>query len=262
MQEIDLYQVDAFTNHLFGGNPAAVCPLNEWLPDHILQSIAAENNLPETAFFITKDDGFELRWFTPNFEIDLAGHPTLATAHVIFCHLKYPKNEIHFDTRLAGQVSVLRQGDWLTLNFPSWLSTAQDIPEHGVSGLGGLRPNECYAKRDYMFVYLREEDVRNAKPDFSILSKLDKFVCITAPGNECDFVSRFFCPGDGMSEDPVTGSAHSMLIPYWAKRLGKTKMLARQISERGGELKCEYLGERVFISGQAKTYMQGKIFLP
>ncbi len=202
-----------------------------------------------------------MRWFTPKVEIDLCGHATLASAQVIFQHLGYSKDEIHFNTRFVGPLSVRREGDWLTLDFPSWLAAVADIPEAGAAGIG-LRPQECYVKRDYMFVYDREEDVRNAKPNFHLLSKLGRYLCITAPGNDCDFVSRFFCAGDGVDEDPVTGSAHSMLIPYWAKRLGKNKMLARQLSERGGELRCEYMGERVLISGQAKTYMQGKIFLP
>jgi len=263
MKQIDIYQADAFTNRLFGGNPAAVCPLKEWLPDDVLQNIAIENNLSETAFFIPEGDGFELRWFTTVGEIDLCGHATLATAHVIFNHLPYSKDEILFSTRFVGPVSVRRHKDWLTLNFPSWIATPTDAPPDGIAGMGGLRPKECYVKRDYMFVYEHEDDVANAQPDFGLLIKLDQRLCITAPGKDCDFVSRFFCPEDkAAQEDPVTGSAHSMLIPYWAKRLGKTKMSARQLSARGGELRCEFLGERVLISGQAKTYLQGKIFLP
>ncbi len=262
MKEVALYQVCAFTNHLFGGNPAAVCPLKEWLPDQILQSIAAENNLSETAFFIPQGENYELRWFTPKVEIDLCGHATLASAHVIFQHLNYQKSEINFNTRFVGPISVLNKDGWLTLNFPSWNATAVDTPEDGVVGMSGLQPQECYLKRDYMFVYASEDDVRNAIPNFSLLTKLERYLCITAPGSDCDFVSRFFCAGDGVDEDPVTGSAHSMLIPYWSKRLGKNKMVARQLSERGGELRCEYLGKRVLISGQTQTYMQGKIFLP
>lgn len=263
MKEIDIYQVDAFTSRLFGGNPAAVCPLEAWLPDGTLQAIADENNLSETAFFIPQGDGFELRWFTPRVEIDLCGHATLATAHVIFNHLPYPKDEIRFSTRFAGPLSVTRQNDWLTLDFPSWIATpVSPVPADGIAGLGGKSPSECYVKRDYMFVYEDEGDIRNAKPDFSLLGRLKRYLCITAPGKDCDFVSRFFCVGDGVEEDPVTGSAHSMLIPYWTKRLGKTRMLARQLSGRGGELRCEFLGERVHIAGQTQTYMQGKVFLP
>ena len=261
MKQIDLYQVDAFTNRIFGGNPAAVCPLDKWLPDQLLQSIAAENNLSETAFFIQQGNNYELRWFTPKVEIDLCGHATLASAHVIFQHLNYPEDKICFDTRFVGPLSVQHTDNWLTLDFPSWSASVADIPEFGVAGIG-LQPQECYIKRDYMFVYSSEEDIRNAKPNFHLLAKLGRYLCITAPGHECDFVSRFFCAGDGVDEDPVTGSAHSMLIPYWAKRLGKKKMLARQLSERGGELRCEDNGERVLISGQAQTYMHGKLFLP
>ena len=263
MQEIDMYQVDAFTNRLFGGNPAAVCVMKEWLPDNILHDIAIENNLSETAFFIPAGDGFELRWFTTVGEIDLCGHATLATAHVIFNHLNYPKDEIRFSTRFVGPVSVSRREGWLTLDFPSWIATPVDAPLDGIKGLGGMRPKECYVKRDYMFVYEHEEDVQSAKPDFGLLIKVGRRLCITAPGKDCDFVSRFFCPEDkSAQEDPVTGSAHSMMIPYWSKRLGKTRMLARQLSERGGELRCEFLGDRVHISGQAQTFMQGKIFVP
>jgi len=263
MLNIDIYQVDAFTDTLFGGNPAAVCPLKARLPDAVLQSIAGENNLSETAFFIPEGDGFELRWFTPKVEIDLCGHATLAAAYVVFNHLGYAKDEIRFSTRLAGPLSVKRRGDWLTLDFPSWVATpVSPAPEHGIEGLHGLRPKECYAKRDYMFVYDTEDEIRNACPDFTVLGRLDRYLCITAPGKDCDFVSRFFCAGDGVDEDSVTGSAHSMLIPYWARRLGKTEMLARQLSERGGELRFEYLGERVLISGQAVMYMQGKLSLP
>jgi len=262
MKEIDLYQVDAFTNQLFGGNPAAVCPLKEWLPDETMQAIAAENNLSETAFFVPQGDGFHLRWFTPGTEINLCGHATLASAHILWRHLDYPKKEISFSTRFVGPLAVRNTGDWLTLDFPTWDAPAVSVPEAGVIGLGGMVPKECYAKRDYMFIYDNEDDIRNARPDFTKLHQLDKYLCITAPGKDCDFVSRFFCAGDGVEEDPVTGSTHSMLIPYWAKKLGKTKMLARQLSARAGELRCEFLGARVLIGGQAKTYMQGKIFLP
>jgi PhzF family phenazine biosynthesis protein len=229
----------------------------------MLQSIAAENNLSETAFFVPQGDGFELRWFTPKVEINLCGHATLATAHVLFQHLNFSKPTISFSTRFVGPLSVHRDGDWLTLDFPSWQATSlMEMPEAALMGLNNLLAKECYVKRDYMFVYESEDDVRHIKPDFNMLGKLDKYVCITAPGKDCDFVSRFFCAGDGVDEDPVTGSAHSMLIPYWAEKLGKKKMLARQISERGGELRCEFLGERVLISGQAQTYLQGKIFVP
>jgi PhzF family phenazine biosynthesis protein len=264
MKEIDIYQVDAFASRLFGGNPAAVCPLPEWLPTETMQAIAEENNLSETAFFIAAGDNFVLRWFTPKVEIDLCGHATLATSHVIFNHLNYKKDEIRFDTcKGAGPLRVLRRDNWLTLDFPSWSVTPAEAPANGIAGLGGKIPKESYSgTRDLLFVYETEDDIRGIKPDFSLLGRLKRYMCITAPGKNCDFVSRFFCAGDGVEEDPVTGSAHSMLIPYWAKRLGKNQMLAQQLSKRGGELRCEYLGERVLIGGQAKTYMHGKIFLP
>jgi PhzF family phenazine biosynthesis protein len=263
MEEIDIYWVDAFTNHIFGGNPAPVCVLKKWLPDEVLQAIALEHNQSETAFFVPAGDGFELRWFTPRVEINLCGHATVAASHVIFNHLGYAKDEIHFATRFVGPVSVKKQDGWLVLDFPSWPSKPVPVPAEGIAGLSGMTPKESLlGERDYMFVYESEDDIRKIKPAFTTLGKLDRYVCITAPGKDCDFVSRFFCAGDGVDEDPVTGSAHSMLIPYWAKRLGKTKMLARQLSERGGELRCEYLGERVLIGGQAKTYMQGRVFLP
>jgi len=263
MKTIDHYQVDAFTDQLFAGNPAAICPLKEWLPDALMQSIAAENNLSETAFFVPQGDGFELRWFTPGREIDLCGHATLASAHVIFEYLNYGKPIINFTTRFVGPLAVVRDQQWLTLDFPAWPAPAVEAPRVRIEGLGGPWPQECFLKRDYMFVYGKEEDVRNAKPDFGSLRKLERRnICITAPGIDCDFVSRFFSPGDIPEEDPVTGSAHSMLIPYWAKRLGKTKLLARQLSPRGGELRCELQGERVLIAGKARTYSQGKIFLP
>ena len=260
--KIDLYQVDAFTGQVFGGNPAAVCPLTAWPSDFLLQSIAAENNLAETAFFVPQGSRFELRWFTPAAEIDLCGHATLATAHVIFRHLHYPRDEVHFQTRFAGSLSARRDGDWITLDLPSWAAKAAEIPEAAVVGLNGMRPQECYLRRDYMFVYSTEEEIRTVQPDYSQLMKLGRDLCITAPGRDCDFVSRFFNAADESGEDPVTGSAHSMLIPYWAKRLGKSALMAKQLSKRQGELKCQLLGERVLLSGQAQTYMCGQIQLP
>jgi predicted PhzF superfamily epimerase YddE/YHI9 len=263
MQSIDLYLVDAFTNKVFGGNVAAVCPLDKWLPDSVLQSITDEHNQSETAFFVPQIDGFELRWFTTSQgEINLCGHATLASAHVIFHHLKYPKDKINFNTRFVGPLSVSCNGDWMTLDFPSWMPEAvKSVPEPALKGLGGASIKEVWLKRDYLFLLDNEDAVRNVNPNYSLLAQLGHRTCITAPGNDCDFVSRFFCPGDALQEDPVTGSAHSMLIPFWAQRLNKTKMLARQLSKRGGELKCEFLGERVLMSGQAQTYMQGKIAL-
>lgn len=259
MRKIALYQVDAFTDRLFRGNPAAVCPLERWLPDRLLQDIAVENNLAETAFFIRKGRGFELRWFTPESEVDLCGHATLASAHVIFEHLRYAGPEIRFATRFVGDLVVRKDGRWLTLDFPAWpprlLKTA---PKDAVLGLGA-RPQEAYIRRDYLFVFKRESEVRAIRPDYATLRRLRRWICVTAPGDRCDFVSRFFCPEGAVPEDPVTGSAHCMLTPYWAKRLGKSRLSARQLSPRGGELRCELRGDRVMISGRAKTYLRGEI---
>ncbi len=263
MREVDFFQVDAFTKQIFGGNPAAVCHLQEWMPDKVLQAMACEHNQTETAFFVSHGDEFELRWFTTAGEIDLCGHATLASANVIFNHLKYPRDEIRFSTRFVGPIAVRRKDDWLTLDFPSWIPEPLEIvPEIALQGLGVTKIQEAYIKRDYLFVFENEEDICSLQPDFQILSHLNRRICVTSPGKNCDFVSRFFPARKGATEDPVTGSAHSMLIPFWAKRFNKTKMYARQLSERGGELLCEILGERVLISGQACTYMQGKIFIP
>jgi len=263
MKHIPFYLVDAFTNRIFGGNPAAVCPLDEWLSDEMLLSMAIEHNQSETAFFVPISNGFEIRWFTSLGEINLCGHATLASAHVIFNHLDYPSNEIHLTTRFVGDLKVKKDGDWLTLDFPAWPpQKLEAIPEAAIAGLGGVQPQQLYLKRDYMFVFADQKDILDIKPDFRLLVQLGKMICITAPGKDCDFVSRFFCPGDAVEEDPVTGSAHSMLVPYWAERLGKNKLLARQVSKRGGELHCELQGNRVMISGQAKTYSAGTIYLP
>ncbi len=263
MNSIPVYLVDAFTDRIFGGNPAAVCPLPAWLPDEILQVITIEHNQSETAFFVPTPDGFEIRWFTILDEINLCGHATLASAHVIFNHLSYPKNEVHFTTRFSGDLTVKKEDGWLTLDFPSWPPQAiNKIPDAAIAGLGGARPQQSYLKRDYMFVFPNQDDIINIKPDFKILGQLGRSTCITAPGKDCDFVSRSFWPGDAVEEDPATGSTHSMLVPYWAERLGKNKLFARQLSKRGGEFHCLLQDERVMISGQAQTYMSGTIYLP
>jgi PhzF family phenazine biosynthesis protein len=259
IMKIPIYQVDAFADRLFAGNPAAVCPLAEWIDEDLMQRIAAENNLSETAFFVKRGDGFDIRWFTPRVEIDLAGHPTLATAHVIFNHLEYGGKEITFHSQKRGELRVTRTDDLIRLDFPAAGSRTMDPPETLIRGLGA-EPREAYEARDMMAVYETEDEILSLVPDFRILRELDTFgVIATAPGREVDFVSRFFAPQAGIDEDPVTGSAHTILIPYWAKRLNRDKLHARQVSARGGELFCEFHGERVFIAGRAVTYMIGEI---
>ena len=261
MNTIDFYMVDAFSQTTFCGNAAAVCPLVEWLPDETLLSMAQQHNQSETAYFVRTDSGFDLRWFTTQGEIDLCGHATLAAAHVIFEYLDYPETTVRFSTRFVGELSVTRAGDWLTLDFPAWKTEPCDVPPLLLECLGITRYHAVSAGRDYMVVLENEQQVRDLTPDIHRLKPLDKMVCVTAPGDSVDFVSRFFCPGEAVAEDPVTGSTHSMLIPYWGERLGKTTLLAHQVSARGGELRCQWQGDRVLIGGQATTYLIGKIFL-
>jgi len=257
---IPLYQVDAFTSKVFGGNPAAVCPLEEWLPDEVMQSIAAENNLSETAFFVKEGGDYRLRWFTPEVEVDLCGHATLATAHVLFRHLRCRRATLRFHTQ-SGLLEVSKAGKLLSMNFPARPPLPAPLPQPLVDGLG-MTPVEVLKSRDYMAVFPREEDIRDMRPDFAALNELDCLgIIATAPGRDVDFVSRFFAPQCGIPEDPVTGSAHSTLIPYWSRRLGKTSLHALQVSKRGGELWCEDRGERVAIAGQAVTYSVGEIRL-
>ena len=260
--KIPIYQADAFTSSLFGGNPAAICPLNKWLPDETMQKIASENNLAETAFFVPDGDGFKLRWFTPELEIDLCGHATLASAHIIFTELGYTKESIHFETLKAGTLTVSRAGDKYTMDFPSRPPIVIEVPNGLVEALGGKEPKAILRSRDYFLVYDNEEDITELSPDFTALSKFDTVgFIVTARGNNSDFVSRFFAPGAGIAEDPVTGSAHCNLIPYWADKLGKNKLHAYQLSARKGELWCELKGERVLMSGNAVTYLKGEIFV-
>jgi PhzF family phenazine biosynthesis protein len=258
--KIPIYQVDAFTNELFRGNPAAVCPLEEWPPDERLQAIAAENNLSETAFFARKGDCYELRWFTPAIEVDLCGHATLAAASVILEHLDTSIQKVDFSTK-SGMLTVERDGPLLSMDFPARPASACDAPADLVEGLGA-EPEATLMSRDYLVVYDSAEKITSLRPDMARLLKVEGLgVIATAPGEDVDFVSRFFAPKAGIPEDPVTGSAHSTLIPYWSKRLGKKKLHARQISKRGGELFCEDCGERVKIAGHAVTYMEGFISL-
>jgi PhzF family phenazine biosynthesis protein len=254
------YTLDAFTDHVFGGNPAAVCPLSEWLDDRTLQNIAAENNLSETAFFVPEGDGYHLRWFTPVNEVELCGHATLATSFVIFEQIAPEKTELRFRA-LAGTLRVTRDGDLLSLDFPSRPPQKIDMPAELVAALG-TTPLEMWKARDYMALFDDESAIRSLRPDMAKLAKFDMHALIvTAPGRECDFVSRFFAPGHGIDEDPVTGSAHCTLIPFWADRLGKTKLHAQQVSKRGGELFCELLGDRVKISGRCVLYAEGSIHI-
>ena len=259
--KLPYYEVSAFTTNPFGGNPAGVCPLDAWLPDFVLQGIAANNNLAETAFTVPRGDGFELRWFTPTVEIDLCGHATLAAAFVLFRERGVRADEVLFHSR-SGVLTVTRATNLLTLDFPSRPATASAVPEALILGLGA-KPGEVLKARDYLAVFATEAEVRALKPDFAVLKTLDCLgIIATAPGSDCDFVSRFFAPGAGVDEDPVTGSAHCSLIPYWEERLGKTKLFARQVSQRGGELICELAGERVHIGGRAVLYLRGEIEIP
>jgi predicted PhzF superfamily epimerase YddE/YHI9 len=256
--KLPLYQVDAFTRRMFGGNPAAVVLLEEWLPDETLQAIAAENNLAETAFVIPRNEVSLLRWFTPGVEVDLCGHATLATAYVLFRHRFPSLDRITFSTR-SGNLTVARDGDFLSMDFPSRPGRAVEITDQIVSAVG-MRPREALLARDLLVVFEREEEVRAFRPDFERIASLDAFaLIISAPGNTVDFVSRFFAPRAGVPEDPVTGSAHCTLVPYWAARLGKHKLVAEQLSARGGDLYCEIRGDRVLISGNAVEYLRGEI---
>ncbi|MBS1876301.1 MAG: PhzF family phenazine biosynthesis protein [Acidobacteria bacterium] len=258
---IPIYQVDAFASALFAGNPAAICPLDQWLPDATMQSIAAENNLAETAFFVAEGDGYRLRWFTPGVEVDLCGHATLASAYVILEKLKPGGERVAFQTR-SGELVVERSGELYTLDFPARPPQHCQVHERLIEALGTV-PVEIQAARDYLVVYPHEDDVRTLQPNMELLAAMDRFaVIVTAPGSgEVDFVSRFFAPAKGVPEDPVTGSAHCTLIPYWSRRLGKKALHARQVSRRGGELWCENLGERVRFSGKAALYLEGTIRL-
>ncbi len=256
---IPIYQVDAFTAELFRGNPAAVCPLEEWLPDAVLQRIAAENNLSETAFFVPRNSEYDIRWFSPVTEVDLCGHATLAAAFVL--HMLQPeRTRFRFQSK-CGHLDVFRESDGLlTLDFPAQPAAPVDPPAALEAGLRS-RPEEVWAaRRDYLTVFPDESAVAALNPDFARLADLDRLgVIATAPGDEADFVSRFFAPSVGVPEDPVTGSAHCTLVPYWARRLGKARLHARQISSRGGELHCEEDGDRVKISGRAVLYLEGTI---
>jgi PhzF family phenazine biosynthesis protein len=257
--KIKIYQVDAFTNEIFKGNPAAVCPLQKWLPDKLMQNIAYENNLSETAFFVKNGNVFEIRWFTPTVEVDLCGHATLAAAHVLFNQLDY-KLDIIFLTSKSGDLRVRKDKDLLWLDFPAGFYEKTSIPAKLTEAIAA-KPLEAGAARDYLMVIYQSEDIiRNMQPDFNKLKELPYHaIIVTAKGNKVDFVSRMFAPAIGINEDPVTGSAHTVLTPYWSQKLKKVHLSARQISSRGGELHCTLSGDRVEIGGQAITYLVGEI---
>ena len=262
MKKIKIYQVDAFSRELFKGNPAAVCLLDHWPDDALMQSIAAENNLSETAFITGSGDQFAIRWFTPTVEVDLCGHATLASAYVIFNHTDYQGTEIIFHSTRSGELILRKNGTNLYLNFPAGVFLpCKNLPEI-TQGLG-CDPQEVYkGKTDYMAVLGSEAEVQAIRPDFVAIEKLEaRGLIVTAPGNNVDFVSRFFGPQSGVNEDPVTGSAHTTLTPYWSAKLGKSELKAKQISSRGGDLMCRNNGKRVLIGGEAKLYLIGEIMV-
>jgi PhzF family phenazine biosynthesis protein len=264
--ELKLFQVDAFTDHLFGGNPAAVVPLKQWLPTETMQQLALENNLSETVFFVpaplwggleaTTD--FDIRWFTPGVEINLCGHATLAAAYVLFNKLGFAKETLTFSSK-SGLLSLVQEGEKLIMDFPSWKPSPKTVyPELLQAALGGVTIKEVHQYRDWLVVLEDEAAVKNCLPDFTLMKKIEEKIIITAQGDTADFVSRFFAPTAGVDEDPVTGSAHSQLIPFWNEKLGKTSMTAKQLSHRGGDLFCSQLNnERVSIGGQCVFYMEG-----
>lgn len=257
--KLPYFQVDAFTNRVFGGNPAGVCPLESWLDFDVMQAIAAENNLAETAFFVAGPDRFHLRWFTPTVEMDLCGHATLASAWVLFEKLGLRADSVCFDTR-SGVLTVSKREALLSMDFPSRPGEPGEAPEALLAGLK-VQPKEVLKARDYLVVLESEAAVRAVTPDFAELVKVDcTGIIVTGPGEKADFVSRFFAPRMGVPEDPVTGSSHCTLIPYWARKMGRQSLTAHQVSPRGGELRCEDLGPRVAIAGEARLYLEGSIY--
>jgi PhzF family phenazine biosynthesis protein len=259
-QFLTLYQVDAFTDKLFHGNPAGVCILETWPEVSVMQNIAAENNLPETAFILQKKDEVEIRWFTPTVEVDLCGHATLASAHVLFTYYHTEENPIHFFSPRSGYLEVELNKEWLILNFPKDIYTKIEVPDILINAFQ-ISPIEAYrGKSDFLLIYTTQKEIEEMNPDLTMLASIGgRGVIVSAPGDEVDFVSRFFAPQSGINEDPVTGSAHTTLTPYWSHKTGKTKLTALQLSKRRGELVCELKGQRVLISGKAVTYMIGEI---
>ena len=258
---IPLYQVDAFTGRLFGGNPAAVCPLTEWLPETTMQSIASENNLAESAFFVRQAEGYLLRWFTPTVEVELCGHATLASGYVVTHILTPNRRSVRFDTLTAGPLEVAREGDLLAMDFPAWPPEREPADPRILAALGKMPTESFVARGRTLAVYERAEDVAALKPDLAAMRRLPGAdAIVTAPGNgDIDFVSRYFAPNYGVDEDPATGSAHCVLTPYWAARLGKKQLEARQISARVGDLSCTLRGDRITLAGRAVLYLEGAI---
>ncbi len=255
---LPIYVVDAFADARFGGNPAAVCPLETWLPDQVMQNIAAENNLSETAFFVRGEEAYDLRWFTPAREVDICGHATLGSAYVISTYLDPEARRMVFRTR-SGELIVTREGERLTLDFPAAPPAPVERAAEVEAALG-IAPQAVLAAVKGMAVLESEAQVLAAEPDLQKVAALpEDGLIITAPGEDCDFVSRYFAPHAGIPEDPVTGSAHCVLTPYWAQRLGKTELTARQVSRRGGSLTCSLAGDRVLISGRVVPYLEGVI---
>src|SRR6478672_6107992 len=254
---LTIYQVDAFAEKIFTGNPAAVIPLERWLDAELMQKIALENNLSETAFFVKQDEKYELRWFTPEYEIDLCGHATLASAYIIKTFLEPHVQEISFTTQKAGVLKTKTGAGVYTLDFPARMPVATDTPKNLLESLNVTNAVEVLRSRDYFVVLPNEEAVRNIEPNYELMKTLDTIgIIVTAKGQSADVVSRCFYPGVGIQEDPVTGSAHCNIIPYWSQKLGTTKIFAKQLSPRGGELHCELAGERVLMSGNCVLYLK------
>lgn len=260
--KLPIYQVDAFTTTVFGGNPAAVIPLEAWLPADLMQKIAAENNLSETAFLVKTAQGYHIRWFTPGFEIDLCGHATLASAFVIKNYIDSTVDTIEFTTEKVGSLRTLCNDGMLTLDFPARMPEPCETPDILFKSLGIQHAVKVLRSRDYFVVLENEAAIKNVEPDFSLIKKLDAIgVIVTARGESADVVSRCFYPGPGIPEDPVTGSAHCNVVPYWCEQLGINKLFAKQLSERGGDLWCELKGDRVLMSGYCAPFMKGEIYL-
>ncbi len=258
--KLPIYQVDAFAEKPFGGNPAAICPLDEWLSDEMMQSIAIENNLSETAFLVGGEGAYDLRWFTPAHEVNLCGHATMATAHVVFNNLEPGSRDVRFSTR-SGEFFVKQDGDKLFMSFPS-IENQPTVASEGLLDALGVQIEETMtSSQDLMTVVTHADGVVNLDPDYDFIARnvRERGLIVTAPGDDCDFVSRFFAPQAGIKEDPVTGSAHCQLVPYWSKRLGKTKLLARQVSARGGTLYCENASDRVLLGGKTIPFLEGTI---